>query len=42
MSGKSLGMMSGWWKYMRVIDLHGLGPIGAFEKRRRKSKFYFF
>jgi len=35
-------MMSGWWKSMMVMDWHDLGPIGAFEKRRRKSKFDFF
>jgi len=27
---------------MRVMDYNGLGLVGAFEQRRRKSKFDFF
>ena len=38
---KSFEMMGGCWKWMRVMDWHDLGPSGASEKRRRKSKFYF-
>jgi len=42
MNGKSLGMMGGWWKEMRVMDWNRISPSGASEKRGRKSKFYFF
>jgi len=31
-------MMGGWWKYMRVMDWHGLGLVGAFEKKEENVK----
>lgn len=38
---KILEMMVGFWKWMRVMDWHDLGPFGASEQRRSKSKFDF-
>jgi len=31
--------MGGWWKYMRVMNWHGLGLVGSFYQRKDNAGY---